>query len=37
MKQKVMSDRDAFVAWLDELAAKFASEAKRRNLAEEGR
>jgi len=36
-KQKVMSDRDAFVTWLDELAAKFASEAKRRNLAEEGR
>ena len=36
-KYKVMSDRDAFVTWLDELAAKFASEAKRRNLAEEGR
>jgi hypothetical protein len=33
-KQKVMSDRDAFVAWLDEVAAKFAAEAKRRNLAE---
>jgi Family of unknown function (DUF6092) len=33
-KQKVMSDRDAFVAWLDEIAAKFAAEAKRRNLAE---
>jgi hypothetical protein len=29
--------RDAFVTWLDELAAKFAPEAKRRNLAEEGR
>lgn len=34
-KQKVMSDRDAFVAWLDELTAKFAAKAKRRNLAEE--
>lgn len=34
-KQKVMSDRDAFVAWLDELAARFAAEAKRRNLADE--
>ncbi len=34
-KQKVMSDRDAFVGWLDELAARFAAEAKRRNLAEE--
>jgi hypothetical protein len=33
-KQKVMSDRDAFVAWLDDLAARFAAEAKRRNLAE---
>jgi hypothetical protein len=33
-KQKVMSDRDAFVAWLDEIAAKFAAEAKRRNLAQ---
>lgn len=33
-KQKVMSDRDAFVAWLDSLAATFAAEAKRRNLAE---
>jgi hypothetical protein len=31
-KLKVMTDRDAFVAWLDELAAKFAVEAKRRNL-----
>lgn len=31
-KQKVMSDRDAFVAWLDDLAARFAAEAKRRNL-----
>ena len=36
-KQKVMSDRNAFVAWLDELAATFAAEAKRRNLAGEGR
>lgn len=34
-KYKVMSDRDAFVAWLDELAAKFAAEAKRRNMQEE--
>ncbi len=33
-KQKVMSDREAFVAWLDDLAARFAAEAKRRNLAE---
>jgi hypothetical protein len=33
-KQKVMSDRDAFVAWLDDLAARFAAEAKRRNLRE---
>ncbi len=33
-KQKVMSDRDAFVAWLDDLAARFAAEARRRNLAE---
>jgi hypothetical protein len=31
-KQKVMGDRDAFVAWLDDLAARFATEAKRRNL-----
>jgi len=31
-KQQVMSDRDGFVAWLDELAARFAAEAKRRNL-----
>jgi len=36
-KQKVMSDRNAFVAWLDELAATFAAEAKRRNLAVERR
>ena len=36
-KQKVMSDRDAFVAWLDDLAARFAAEAKRRNLSEEVR
>jgi hypothetical protein len=34
-KLKVMSDRDAFVAWLDELAAKFALEAKRRNMSGE--
>jgi hypothetical protein len=33
-KQKVMSDRDAFVAWLDDLAGRFAAEAKRRNLQE---
>ena len=31
-KQKVMTDREAFVAWLDDLAARFAIEAKRRNL-----
>jgi Family of unknown function (DUF6092) len=31
-KQKVMSDRDAFVAWLDDLSARFATEAKKRNL-----
>jgi hypothetical protein len=35
-KQKVMTDREGFVAWLDDLAARFALEAKRRNLAEEG-
>lgn len=34
-KQKVMSDRDAFIAWLDEISATFAAEAKRRNLADE--
>lgn len=28
----VMSDRDAYVSWLDDLAARFAAEAKRRNL-----
>jgi Family of unknown function (DUF6092) len=33
-KQKVMTDREAFVAWLDDLAARFAIEAKRRNLGE---
>ncbi len=33
-KQKVMTDRDAFVRWLDDLAARFAAEARRRNLAE---
>lgn len=31
-KYKVMSDRDGFVAALDELAEAFAREAKRRNL-----
>jgi hypothetical protein len=31
-KQKVMSDREGFVAWLDDLAARFAGEAKRRNM-----
>lgn len=31
-KQKVMTDRDAFVAWLDDVAARFAAEARRRNL-----
>jgi hypothetical protein len=29
-----MTERDAFVAWLDDLAARFAVEAKRRNLSE---
>lgn len=33
-KQKVMSDRDAFVAWLDDISARFAAEAKRRNVGE---
>ena len=33
-KVKVMTDREAFVAWLDDLAARFAREAKRRNLSE---
>jgi len=33
-KQKVMGDREAFIAWLDDLAARFAAETKRRNLAE---
>lgn len=32
-KLKVMTDRDGFLAWLDELGTAFASEAKRRNLA----
>jgi hypothetical protein len=27
-----MNDREAFVAWLDDLAARFAVETKRRNL-----
>ncbi len=31
-KQKVMTDREGFVAWLDDLAARLATEAKRRNL-----
>lgn len=31
-KYNVMADRDAFVAWLDDLLAGFALEAKRRNL-----
>jgi hypothetical protein len=31
-KLKVMDDRDGFVAWLDDLAATFAAEAKRRNM-----
>jgi hypothetical protein len=31
-KQKVMTDRDGFVTWLDDLSARFAVEAKRRNL-----
>jgi uncharacterized protein DUF6092 len=35
-KQKVMSDREGFVAWLDDLSARFAVEAKRRNLADGG-
>jgi hypothetical protein len=35
-KQKVMTDREAFVAWLDDLAARFAVEAKRRNLSDGG-
>jgi uncharacterized protein DUF6092 len=33
-KVKIMTDRDAFIAWLDGLAARFALEAKRRNLGE---
>lgn len=32
-KFKVISDRDAFVAWLDDISAQFAAEARRRNLA----
>ena len=31
-KVKIMTDRDAFIAWLDGLTARFAEEAKRRNL-----
>jgi hypothetical protein len=30
--QKVMNNREAFVAWLDGLAARSAVEAKRQNL-----
>jgi hypothetical protein len=33
-RENVMSDRDAFVASLDDLAACFAAEAKRGNLSE---
>jgi hypothetical protein len=33
-KQKVMTDRDGFIAWLDDLSARFAVEAKRRNFGE---
>jgi hypothetical protein len=29
-----MTDKDAFVAWLDDLAVRCAFEAKRRNLSE---
>ncbi len=35
-KQRVMTDRDAFVSWLDDLAARFAAEARRRNLEASG-
>lgn len=35
-KHKVMTDRDGFVAGLDELAEAFAAEAKRRNLGAAG-
>ncbi len=35
-KQKVMTDRDAFVSWLDDLAARFGAEARRRNLEASG-
>lgn len=31
-KDKVMADREAFLAWLDGLLADFAAEAKRRNV-----
>ncbi len=33
-RQSEMTDRDAFVSWLDDLAAPFAAEGKRRNLAD---
>jgi hypothetical protein len=32
--QNVMTDKDAFVAWLDDLAVRCAVEAMRRNLSE---
>jgi hypothetical protein len=32
-KDNVMADRERFVAWLDQLLADFAAEAKRRNTA----
>ncbi len=35
-KQRVMTDRDAFVSWLDDLAARFGAEARRRNLEASG-
>jgi hypothetical protein len=35
IKYTVMSDRDAFIASLDDVAAAFATEARRRNLAED--
>ena len=33
----IIGSRDAFVAWLDGFLARFAAEAKRRNLALHGR
>ena len=35
-KQKVMTDREAFVAWLDDLAGRFAVEAKQRRTLPKG-